>query len=139
MKRQTLKRAAVFVASLAAVIAFPAAASAYCGTTQGSFAVTCEQGVKVYRHNSLSAQPRGLTAAQAKIKAETIRQKTERSRLAAMQRSEARANALRQRELDIEDYRIRAEDRNFRNRSVVYGGRYGGYTIARPIRVRRVK
>lgn len=139
MKRQNLKRAVVFVASLTAIAAIPATASAHCGTTQGSFAVTCEQGVKVYRHNSLSARPRGLTPTQARIEAETIRQKTERSRLAAMQRSEARANALRQRELDIEDYRVRAEDRNFRNRSVVYGGRYGGYTIARPIRVRRVK
>ncbi len=129
-----MSRTAIFISSLTLALAFPAIASAHCGTTQGSFAVTCEQGVKVYRHNALSSIPRGITQQQAQANAEKTRQKTERLRIAASERSQARTNALRQRELDIKEFRARVNDRNRVRRS--FGGYSRGYTIARPLRVR---
>ncbi|GGX71247.1 hypothetical protein GCM10011309_21760 [Litorimonas cladophorae] len=141
MIRLKSTRTSLFIASLAATLAFPAIASAQCGTTQGSFVVTCEQGVQVYRHNALSSIPRGLSQAQVQLKAEKMRQRTEMARIAAKERNQARQDALRQRELDIEDYRVRVEARNLRSRAYVYGNGFGynqvGSTFARPLRVRK--
>jgi len=71
-----MTRKTIFIAALAAAMALPAAASANCGTLQGSFAVTCEQGVQVYRHQALSSIPRGISQAQAQLEGEKIRAKT---------------------------------------------------------------
>jgi len=131
-----MSRTSILIVSLTAAMTFPAVASAHCGTTQGSFAVTCEQGVKVYRHNAPSALPRGLSAAQASLEAEKLRQSTAQSRIEAQARSQAAMNALRQRELDIKEYRARISARNARRSGYVYGVGYGGYRLARPIRVR---
>ena len=73
-----MSRNKIFIASLIAGFAFPAAASASCGTTQGSFSVTCEQGVQVYRHNALSGVPAPISQAQASLEAEQIRARTAR-------------------------------------------------------------
>ena len=56
-----MTRRLTFIFSLGAALAFPAIASANCGTIQGSFSVTCEQGVQVFRHNALSGVPRGIS------------------------------------------------------------------------------
>jgi len=79
-----MSRKTIFIAALAAAITFPAAASASCGTLQGSYAVTCEQGVQVYRHQALSSIPRGLSQAQAQLEAEKIRAKTAQRSIAAL-------------------------------------------------------
>jgi hypothetical protein len=55
MKNLTFKYAAVTVAALAFVL--PAQALAACGQTSGSYVVTCEKGVQVYRHQAKSATP----------------------------------------------------------------------------------
>ena len=115
-----MTRTKIFIAALTAAIAFPVAASAHCGTTQGSFAVTCEKGVQVYRHQALSGIPKGLSPAQAKIKSEEIRAETARRQIAS-QASAARVNAkLRERELAIADYRARVYDRNTRGNSTYF-------------------
>ncbi len=141
MTRLKSTNVTLFLTSLAVTLAVPAVAAAHCGSTQGSFAVSCEQGIQVYRHNAPSSRPRGLSQAQVQLKSEKIRQETELARIAANERAQAQSNALRQRELDIEDYRARVDARDLRGRS--FGGGYGyhqrGYTIARPIRVRKVK
>lgn len=142
MTRPNATRISTFIASLTIALALPAVAAAQCGTLQGSFVVTCEQGVQVYRHNAPSAIPRGLSQAQVQLKAEKLRQRTEVARIAATERAQAQRNALRQRELDIQSYRARVDASNLRNRGVVYGNGFGfnqrGYTIARPLRVRKV-
>lgn len=133
-----MTRTLIFVLGLGAAIAFPATASASCGTTQGSFAVTCEQGVQVYRHNALSGIPQGLTPAQASLKSAQLRAKTDRLRIAAQERNSQRASIIRERELEQERYRNRILNSNFRRRSVVGYGTYGsrGSFFGRPVRIR---
>jgi len=133
-----MSRTTLFIASLTAAMAMPALASAHCGTKQGSFIVTCEKGVKVYRHDALSSIPQGPSIAEARLEAAKERQKTARLRISAAANSQAASNKLRQRALDIKEYRARVYDRNTRRRSYSYGG-YGyggGLSFARPIRVR---
>ena len=138
-----MSRNKIFIASLIAGFAFPAAASASCGTIQGSFSVTCEQGVQVYRHNSLSGVPAPLSAAEASLEGERIRAKTARENLAAQQRDSARNARLREREQALDLYQTRIYDnltrrRSFtRNRFGAYGT-YGarGYSFGTPVRVR---
>ncbi len=101
-------RTTIFTLGLTAAISFPTAAAAQCGTVQGSFAVTCEQGVQVYRHNSLSGIPAPKTQAQATVEAAEIRAKTARQRIAAQSRSDARNSDLRERELSIQDFEARS-------------------------------
>lgn len=134
-----MTRKTVFIAALAAAIALPAAASANCGTVQGSFAVTCERGVQVYRHQALSSFPRGLSQAQAQIEAEKIRAKTAQRSIAAQERADIRASNLQRRELALESYRARIFDRALRNnrsfglRSTA--GFNSGFGTVQPIRV----
>jgi len=120
-----MKRTKIFIAALAAAVVFPAAASAHCGTLQGSFVVTCENGVKVYRHKAMTGIPQGLSPQQAQLKAEKIRAKTQRSQIAANARVQAANVKLRERELALEDYRARVYDRNTRGNSsyAILGGR----------------
>ncbi len=135
-----MTRMKIFAATFAAAIALPAAASAQCGTMQGSFAVTCERGVQVYRHQALSSIPRGLSQAQAQIEVAKINQQTAQRQIAAQERASLRANALQRRELAIEDYRARIFDRALRNRSFGFtrsrfGGFNSGFGTVQPIRV----
>jgi|GEM_PF-2337155 len=128
-----MTRTSIFILGLAAAITFPATAAAHCGTMQGSFIVTCEQGVQVYRHNSLSGMPAPMTRAQAIVEAEELRAKTAQQRISAQSRSDARTADLRERELAIQDYRARIYDRNTRGRSYYvtsFGNR--GFGFARP-------
>lgn len=128
-----MTRTSIFILGLAAATAFPAAASAQCGTLQGSFMVTCERGVQVYRHNSLSGIPAPMTQAEATVKAEEIRAKTARQRIAAQSRSEARSADLRAREIAILDFQARSENQALRRSpfafsTPVYGYGYGVQT-----------
>ena len=145
-----MTRKTIFIAALAAAIALPTAASANCGTIQGSFAVTCEQGVQVFRHQALSSIPRGLSQAQAQIEAEKIRAKTAQRSIAAQERADIRAANLQRRELAIEDYRARIFDRALRNnrsfglRNNSFGTGFGfggglnsGIGLVQPIRVQQ--
>jgi hypothetical protein len=120
-------RKTIFIAALTAAIALPTTASAHCSTMQGSFAVTCEKGVQVYRHQALSSIPRGLSAADVSLKTEAIRAKTARAQIAAQSRAQAANVKLRQRELAIADYNARVNDRNTRRRSSFsgFGGGFG--------------
>lgn len=121
-----MTRAKIFIAALSVAIALPTAASAHCGTTQGSFAVTCEKGVQVYRHQALSPFPRGLSRADAQLEVEKMRQETAQMGIAANARAQAANAKLREREIAIQDYRARVYDRNTRGQSYVsYGGGYG--------------
>jgi len=102
-----MTRTSIFILGLAAAISFPTAASASCGTMQGSFIVTCEQGVQVYRHNALSGIPAPKSDARLNLEAEQIRAKTARQRIAAQSRTDARNADLRERELGIKDFEAR--------------------------------
>jgi len=142
-----MTRKTIFIAALAAAIALPAAASANCGTIQGSFAVTCEQGVQVYRHQALSSIPRGLSQAQAQLQAEQIRAQTAQRAISAQERADIRANNLQRRELALEDYRTRIFDNALRRRSSFglrsrgfnngIGGFNSGIGLVQPIRVQQ--
>jgi hypothetical protein len=120
-------RAKIFIAALTAAVVFPAAASAHCGSSQGSYAVTCERGVQVFRHQAPSSLPQGLSPQQAQLEAEKIRAKTQRAQIASNGRIAAANADLRQRELAIQDYRARVYDRNTRRRSSFagFGGGFG--------------
>lgn len=120
-------RTKIFVAALSAAVIFPAAASAHCGTMQGSFAVTCEKGVQVYRHQALSSLPQGLSDAQTRLEVAKIRAKTQRAQVASTGRIAAANANLRRRELAVQDYRARVYDRSTRRRSSYagYGGGFG--------------
>lgn len=134
-----MTRISIFFASLALSVAMPATAAAQCGTTQGSFAVTCEQGVNVYRHNSLSGVPAPISQAEAFLEAEQIRARTARAQIRSQDRANALAADLRQRELAIEDYRARIEDRFTRRRTAVPIGSFynRGFSFGRPVRIRK--
>ena len=134
-----MTRTSLFFTSLALSVAMPATALAHCGTTQGSFAVTCEQGVKVYRHNSLSGVPAPISQAEAFLEAEELRARTARAQIASQDRANALAARLRQRELAIEDYRARIEDRATRRRTSFPIGSYynRGFSFGRPVRIRK--
>jgi len=141
MTQTPIKRATTFIAALAAVIALPAAASASCGSIQGSFAVTCEQGVKVFRHQAPSSFPRGLTQAQAQLQAEEIRANTAESQLRAQERASVRSNELAQRELALEDFRVRIFDRSLRSRrSLALRSSFNtGFGVIQPLRVQNTR
>lgn len=134
-----MTRATIFTAVLTATIALPAAASAHCSSIEGSFAVTCEQGVQVFRHQALSSFPRGLSKAETQLEIEKLRRETALENIAANERAQAVNAQLRDRELAIQDYQARVYDRNTRGRSYVsYGGGYGygygsGYQVAGPL------
>ncbi len=123
-----MTRTTIFIASLIAALAFPAIASASCGTSEGSFTVTCEKGVKVFRHNSLSARPRGLSASRLKAKAIEARQDADKARLESKDRYNLRKLALQERALDIKERQLEVSQRSTRRRFA--------YSIARPIRVK---
>jgi hypothetical protein len=134
-----MTRTSLFIAALTLAITVPATASAHCGTTQGSFAVTCEQGVKVYRHNAMSGIPAPISQSEAYLRAEQIRAKTARAQIQAQSRANARAAELRERELAIEDYRARVFDRTARRTSFPIGAYYNnrGFQFAQPVRIRK--
>lgn len=133
-----MTRTSLFLAAVTLAIAVPATASAHCGSTQGSFAVTCEQGVKVYRHNALSGIPAPLSQGEAFVQAEQIRAQTARAQIQAQARRDARSAELRQRELDIENYRARIYDRNIRRTSFPIGSYYNrGFQFGQPVRIRK--
>lgn len=121
-----MTRTTIFTLALGAALAFPTVASATCGTMQGSFFKSCEQGVQVYRHNALSGVPAPLSAAEASLEGEKIRAKTARVAIASQDRANARNADLRNRELSLEDYRSRIYNRTTRRNSY-YGSGYGSY------------
>ena len=86
-----MTRRLTFIFSLGAALAFPAIASANCGTIEGSFSVTCEQGVQVFRHNALSGVPRGISQAEASVRSAEIRANTDRLRIESQERADLRA------------------------------------------------
>lgn len=126
-----MTRSKIFIIGLGAALAFPAAAFAGCGTMHGSFAVTCEQGVQVYRHNSLSGVPAPLTQGEVALQIEKSRAKTASAQLAAQERASRRSDNIRERELALADYNARVNDTNLRvlrrNSNLYYGGYGRGY------------
>ena len=122
-----MTRTSIFIVGLAAAITFPTAAAANCGTMQGSFNVTCERGVQVYRHNSLSGIPAPMTQAEATVKAAEIRAKTARQRIAAQSSSDARMADLRERELSIQDYETRIAGEALRRSPFAFSAPSYGY------------
>ena len=127
------------------LMAVPTAAFAHCSGGTANFAVSCESGVTVIRHRANSAMPIGLSPAQAKVKIAKMEQATARAKIAAKARADAAKAELKARELDVKQYRAQVYNRNSqRGRYVSYGhtgfgygfGTGGGYTVARPIRVR---
>ena len=106
MTQSKTPRAKIFLAAFTAALALPAGAAAHCGTMQGSFKVTCEQGVKVYRHQALSGIPQGLSAERASLKREEIRAETARAQIASDARIAAAKAKLRERELALEELKI---------------------------------
>jgi len=130
-----------------ALLALPVTATAHCGSMQGSFSVTCEKGVKIYRHNAPSSVPAGPSKAQTHLEAAKLRQETAQRRIQAEQRAQAEQAELRRKEIENESYRNRIRQDNARRRvrrfrsayisGSGYYGYYGGYTLARPVRVRR--
>lgn len=110
-----MNRTTIFIAATVAALALPAAASANCGTMQGSYAVTCEQGVQVFRHQALSSIPQGLSAQQTQLEAEKIRAQTARAQIASNDRIAAANTKLRERELALDDFNARTDSRFLRN------------------------
>lgn len=146
-----MTRTSIFIIGLGAALSIPGVASANCGTMQGSYAVTCERGVQVYRHQALSGVPAPITQAEAYLESAKLRADTAEKRIAAEDRASKRDADLRNRELGIEDYRARIYDRNSSRRSYrgnsygnnSYGSRFnsgqygsGGYSYGQPVRVR---
>lgn len=123
-----------------ALLAIPGVASAHCGGTQGSFAVTCETGVTVYRHKAPFMIPAGPTSAQTQLEIAKLRQQTALARIAADRQTQSENSDLRRQEIAQEEYRNRVYQarsaRRNRGYGVGYGGYYGGYTLARPLTVR---
>ena len=116
-----MTRRLTFIFSLGAALAFPAIASANCGTIQGSFSVTCEQGVQVFRHNALSGVPRGISQAEASVQSAEIRANTDRLRIESQERADRRDQGLRERELAQDDIRTRIFNRNSRRLTNRFG------------------
>lgn len=137
-----MTRRLTFIIGLGAALAFPAIASAGCGTTQGSFSVTCEQGVQVYRHNALSGIPRGISQAEASVETAKIRAKTDRLRIESQERATQRAAKLREREIVQDEFRSRIVNQNIRRFSNSGFGRFGSGNygsngfFAQPVRIR---
>jgi len=123
-----------------AILALPGVASAHCGSTQGSFAVTCESGVKVFRHNAPSSLPAGPTSAQIQLEIAKLRQQTAQQRIAADRQGQAEQAELRRQEIENERYRNRIENARRLRIARGYGfnnGFYGGgFQLARPVTVR---
>ena len=109
-----MTRTLIFMFCLATAVAFPAVASANCGTVQGSFSVTCEQGVQVFRHNAPSGIPRGLTPAEASLQAAQLRARNDRLRIESQERANQRDQRLRERELLQDEFRTEIFNRNAR-------------------------
>ncbi len=140
-----MTRTLIFMFGLATATAIPAVASANCGTVQGSFSVTCEQGVQVYRHNAPSGIPRGLTQAQASLQAAQLRANTDRLRIESQERATRRAAQLREREIVQDEFRSRIVNQNIRQFSNSRFGRFGAFGggfnnsggfFAQPVRIR---
>ena len=139
-----MTRTSIFLIALGAATAFPIAASANCGSLNGSFTVSCEQGVKVFRHNAPSGVPAPLSATQASLEAERIRARTARAALASQDRANARNAELRERELALEDFQTRIYQDNIRRRSFIGFGGFGsyggfgrrGFSFGQPVRIR---
>jgi hypothetical protein len=89
------------ISAVIAATAMPMSASANCAKMSGSFLVTCEKGVQVYRHNSMSLRTVGLSDKYAaQVETAEIRAKSQRDRLAAQAdmtraRTKLREQALR--------------------------------------------
>lgn len=93
------------IAALSLLLAFalPTQAQAHCASMNGSYVVTCEKGVKVYRHQAKSALPRSLASnTQASTKSS-----------AQAERRAAVAQQLEARRISIAENRQRAEATNF--------------------------
>ena len=113
-----MTRTSLFLLGLGAALAFPTVASAHCGSNQGSFSVTCERGVTVYRHNALSSIPQGISQADAQLEVEKIRAKTARARIESEERISIRRADTRERKAVESRSRFRT-DRNGRR---IFGG-----------------
>lgn len=123
MTRLSLKIIAAM--SLLFAFALPAQAQAHCAAMNGSYVVTCEKGVKVYRHQTKSALPRSLSSnaqaspqlsAQAERRAAVAQQLEARRISIAERRQKADAtHQMRQRQA--------TSRRSYNRRYVTFAGR----------------
>lgn len=101
MTRLSLK----LIAAMSLLLAFtlPTQAQAHCASMSGSYVVTCEKGVKVYRHQAKSTLPRSLSS--------NTQASTQSS--AQAERRAAVAQQLEARRISIAERRQKAEATNF--------------------------
>lgn len=130
-----------------AILALPMTAAAHCGSSQGSFSLNCESGVKVYRHNAQSSLPAGPTAAQTQLNIAKLRQQTAEKRIRAERNAQAEQADLRAQEIENERYRNRILQHDRARRSGRFSsgfgfgsGQYygGGYSLGRAVNVRKI-
>lgn len=120
-----MKRIFAIIAAIG-TLALPSMAMAKCNastqTYSRSYSVSCEKGVKIYRHKVLSSQPR-INAAPEKYRktnSASLRQK------AVAQQLQAQSIALAsRRQAAIDSERVRA--RRYANRRGPYSRRYVSY------------
>lgn len=109
---------------LVTAMAMPVTASAGCAPQHGSFKVSCENGVTVYRGQINSLRNAGPSAAQAQLKIAKMQQDTARRKIAADRATAREMAALRGQELDNQRSFARRQfsqsSSRYRNR-----GRYG--------------
>lgn len=128
-------KTAVIIGAMILGVCVPTTAWAGCGSAGGSYNVSCEKGVKVYRHQAKNLRSVGLTAAQTRLKIAKMQQQTQRQAIAAS-RATARENAaLRSKQIDSQrdSYRrATATSRYGYNR-----GYRSGYSVISSLRIRR--
>ncbi|WP_409432529.1 hypothetical protein ACJ3XI_10010 [Litorimonas sp. RW-G-Af-16] len=95
----------IILSAIAALVAMPVMgaatdASANCAYMSGSYLVTCESGVKVYRHNAPSLRTVGLDKYTARVETAKIYARESRRRTEAYSAIAADRNRLRQQALD---------------------------------------
>ena len=79
-----MKKSVLLGVTLAA-LALPNIASASCGQTKGSFNVSCESGVQIYRHNALKA-PSISPSLSARLDAQRDNNRVQREAIASRER-----------------------------------------------------
>lgn len=139
MKVLSLKLAAS--AAIMFTFAVPTQASAHCSKVSGSYVVTCEKGVAVYRHQAKSALPMSLTRSsgqsQSSAKADqraAVAQQLEARRIRIAEKRQAvEATAL------LRTSRAAGKSSSSSRRFVTSSGRGIGRSRFHAARIKRVK
>ncbi|MEP1230895.1 MAG: hypothetical protein ABJG88_09490 [Litorimonas sp.] len=99
-----MMKKSVLIGVTLAAMALPNVAFAHCGgQTKGSFNVSCEAGVQVYRHQSLQL-PRLSPNAQARVEVAKINRRTQQDAIASRERIAARNTAVNNRRAATDEF-----------------------------------